>query len=215
MHSRIQKFINILQKTYSFNIEEKSNSLLMKFLNKILFFVKFNNFITTINSTIYIPEKELLQREKFIIVIAHEFRHIFDSKHDKLYKLKYLFPQILSLLFLILCPISLWFLIPTLICLIPLPAYWRMQYEVAGYTMSLFVHNLFLKEQNITENGRFLLLKDYAEEYNKHFISFDYYLMWIFGVTRKLNNNIEKILNNSLEQEEIYSIISSAFKESV
>jgi hypothetical protein len=215
MHSRIEKFNSYLQQSYKFDIKQKSESYLMTILNKILFFMNFNQFITTINTTIYIPEKELLEREKFIITIAHEFRHIYDSKRDKLFKFKYLFPQIMFLFFALLIPLSWWFLLPAFFCLAPLPAYWRMKYELEGYTMSLFVHNLFMKEQNMTENNRFLLLKDYAEEYNKHFVTFNYYLMWIFGVKKQLNNNIEKILDGSLEQEEIYSIISSAFKKSV
>lgn len=213
----LEKFIELLQDKYKFTIKYKDSSTFMKILAKILFFVPnfATHFTTTIGKTIYVPNKKYLNNEWDMSLIAHECRHIYDSNNDFLFKFKYILPQILSLLFFGLCFVSLWFLIPAFLMLAPLPAYWRKQIEFKGYTTSLFVDNLLLKNKNFPLEKRFKLLKEKSEYINSHFTSSSYYFMWIFGVQNQLNYVVELILQEKLEEkDEFYKFIKNAFEKS-
>ena len=217
MNLRVEKFISLLRKNYEINIAYKNSSVFMKFLSKILFFVPDfqTSFTTTIGNTIYFPNEDRLKENSSMILISHEVRHIHDSQLDKIYNIKYLFPQILSLLFFGLCFMSFWFLFLALICLAPLPAYWRMKIELRGYITSLFVYNLFLKEKSLLLSERKDLLLKYASNLNKAFTTSSYYFMWIFGVEEKLNDGISKILEDQLQEEDpFYFFVEECFKKS-
>lgn len=217
MNPRVEKFISLLQKKYAINVAYKTNSNFMKILSKILFFVPDfqTKFTTTIGNTIYFPNEERLQNNSSLSLIAHEVRHIHDSQLDKLYNIKYLFPQILFLLFFILGFISPWMFLPALISLAPLPAYWRMKIELKGYTTTLFVYNLLLKEQDLLLSERLDLILEYAEKINKSFITSSYYFMWFFGVEKQLNENAYKILEEKLQKEDdFYLFIQESFDSS-
>ena len=217
MNSRVEKFISLLRSRYQIDVAYKDSSSLMKFLSKLLFFVPDfqTRFTTTIGNTIYFPNEDRLKDESSLDLIAHEVRHIHDSQLDKLYNLKYLFPQMLSLLFFTLCFVSLWFLIPAFLCLAPLPAYWRMKIELNGYTTSLFVQNLILEERNFPLEKRLNNLLNAANKMNNAFISSSYYFMWVPGVQKELFINVYKILDGSLLQEDdFYIFIKKCFDES-
>lgn len=74
------------------------------------------SFITTMGSAIYYPSKASYEANPAgtLSVLAHEFVHIYDSKHDRFYKLAYLFPQVLAIipivLYAILAGASAWIL---------------------------------------------------------------------------------------------------------
>jgi hypothetical protein len=189
----------------------------MKFLSYILFFVPdfMTRFTTTIGSTIYFPNEEALKDEGKIVTLAHEVRHIHDSQLDKLYNLKYLFPQVFSILFFTLSLVSLWFLIPSFILLAPLPAYWRMKLELRGYATSLFVLNLMLKEKEEHLENRLKILLDRADKINGNFTGPSYYFMWVTGVRLGLADIVYKILEEKLEKEDsFYLFIKDCFNQS-
>lgn len=104
--------------------------------------------VTTIGNTIWIPDGgprpflKNFNNSEIFEVLAHEYVHICDSRRHNLFALRYLFPQILSVLSLvsIFAFIDLWFLFSLvfLLALAPLPSP-RLKWEIRGYTMSLAV----------------------------------------------------------------------------
>jgi hypothetical protein len=77
----------------------------MKILGKLLFFNKgFNKYITTIGNTIYFGTKSDTENANLFTcsILVHELVHVYDSKLDKLFSVKYLLPQLASVLFFIL-----------------------------------------------------------------------------------------------------------------
>lgn len=135
----------------SITIKDKDSSLLMKSANALIgiFNPKFNQYITTIGTTIYVP-KGFMDRNpaRILEVISHETKHVKDYKETPLrYVLGYGFPQLFSLLFIPLLITllllgcgwwSLFGLLP-LILLAPFPAPWRYKRELTAYRTSLLM----------------------------------------------------------------------------
>jgi ABC-type multidrug transport system fused ATPase/permease subunit len=150
-----QNFVDFWQSVVLKNIPEakfafKNESKLMRFLSHIvsLYSPGFMSHITTaLGNTIYFPTKDFLESNYTgcLKIVAHEFVHLYERKRDKpvVFELRYLFPQVLVLFSLLsfLSFISLWFMIfiVFLVALVPgIPAPFRAQYELAGYTMNLY-----------------------------------------------------------------------------
>lgn len=113
----------------------KKDSLMMRFLEKALFFCpEFSKFTTTIHRTIYTPSIEALRFE----VLAHEMRHVLDWQRWKIwYTFLYTWPQNFALLSL-LSWFSWWWML-CLLFLLPLPAPGRMWLERRAYLVMLLV----------------------------------------------------------------------------
>lgn len=185
-------------------IRRKEDSILMRMLSYILFFNKgfMTKYATTIGSTIYLPKgTNNWDSEQLKSLIAHEYLHILDSKKDKLYPIKYLFPQILSLLILLIIPFS-WYGLLFLIFLLPWPAYWRMRYEVRGYGMSIAAYYILY---NGTEDDPWF--SELVDRYNKKFKNSQYYWMWPFGVNKKLRKILTSVKNGDIWRDEEYSVV--------
>lgn len=206
-----------------FEVKFKNESTLMKILGYIVFFNKafMTSFTTTVGSTVYFTtEAGLAERgsRSAMSTLAHEYQHVKDA--DKVtsvvFGFAYLMPQILAP-FMLLFGFINWYLAIGLFILFltPLPAPMRMYCEVRGYTMSLFMTNLFLIEDGMREEDRLLALKEQAKRHNEQFTSFNYYVMWPFGVLNKLEENAEKIVSGKImAEDEIYSEVKAAFKRS-
>jgi len=141
-----------------------------------------------------------------------------DKKHPILFKLKYLFPQILSfpaILFIILSPI----LIPLMACslisplfllsllflifLLPIPSPGRRNAEIRGYGMSC---KTFLWQEKE-------LPKQYFDLYVDNFTGSAYFFMWPFrkGVERRLSwylKSDECLSDENPAFVEVYNIIN-------
>jgi len=102
-------------------------------------------FTTTIGKKVYFKNRKKIEEDpdNCFIILAHEYVHVLDGIKDPLFKLKYLFPQILAIfsLFAFLSFFSPWFLffLTFLIFLLPIPAPFRTKSEIRGYGMSLLV----------------------------------------------------------------------------
>lgn len=192
------------------NIKFKNESLLMKIIGVILFFNPSfkNNFITTIGNTVYFPSKEYLEKKNYEVlpIIFHEYVHVIDNNKYKLFKLLYLFPQILAPLALIFSFIS-WYiaLMIFIILILPWPAPWRKKFELRGYKMSLFAQSEIYKEINLDNIISLAKLKMSAKHYNQNFAGSSYYFMWPFGVQKDLDETVDKILSGDiLTEDDIY-----------
>lgn len=154
------EYINFINAKYNLGIVvfPKRDSKLMKLIGPILriFNKKFNTYYTTIGKTMYVPDSALspdADQVSLTETFMHESRHRWDEKRYGLlgipYKLAYLFPQSLALLTLLsfgaLSGNKLWLLnLLWLVCLAPIPAFFRMVLEVRAYkTSTMLAHHLY------------------------------------------------------------------------
>ncbi len=235
--NRFDKFAaSLTKKLPGFSVKFKDESTLMKIIGKVLFFNKafMTDFVTTIGSTVYWPSRESLEGRgaSAMATLAHEYRHAKDAKKitSVLFGLLYLLPQILALpgvlSILILVPLlifgvvswSWWMLALMLTALfaLPIPAYFRMKYEVYGYTMSLFMINELLKERGMDKaNIRDVIDKSIEKHNERNFTGPNYYYMWPFGVKERLSEEADKIMSGEIVKEhEVYQEVLDALEES-
>ncbi len=225
-NARTNRLITEFQKTIpNFNIKFKNQSLLIKIIGYILFFNKsfMTNYATTIGSTVYFPSEQFLESDVpgNQALIAHEFVHAIDNKNNPIFKILYLFPQILTPLFIILFFVlpsifNLISLVIALICLLPIiPAFWRSKDELRGYQISLFALSELMKEYNTDEIKYDKYLNDNANGFNIYFTGSNYYWMNRFGVMNQLTDTITKIKTDDIvSYDPIYNIVREAFKNS-
>lgn len=163
----------------NFKVKVKDNSFFMRMLGTLLFFNKsFKTYTTTIGSTVYFPADKFNSGLMWP-TLAHEAIHIMSAKKytKPLYFFLYLFPQSLAP-FAFLALLAIWFsnwwllCLLFLLCLAPLPAYFRYRDELKAYIMSLFVvwHRYNLKE--ISDRN--------IEHVAQKFYTSHYYWMWPF-----------------------------------
>jgi hypothetical protein len=104
-------------------------------------------YTTTIGSTVYFPSREFYyaKPESSFSILAHEYVHIWDFKRDRWFKFKYLFPQILGLVPLVVFGLFVWFSawwwlsLLGLVAVAPWPAKKRTSYELRGYGMNVAI----------------------------------------------------------------------------
>ena len=165
-----------------YELLEKNNSSLMKWLSKLLFFNKsfMTNYITVIGHKVYVPSLPWSQEKPFsaCTVLAHEWVHMKDAKKfGPLFKFLYLCPQILAPLAVLGFWHSAFFLFA--LCLLPLPAPFRAWFEFRAYVVSVAVRSsayywmfpakAFLRKKFEEEFERIQRddLKDYEQEIKK------------------------------------------------
>lgn len=195
----INKVLSEAQKHFpDLKIKFKDESRLMKLLSHIIFFNnKFmTNFTTTIGSTIYFPSKQILNDKKqdAFITLLHELVHIWDSKQNIFFKFLYLFPQILVILLIPLLFVFSWKIIVPLMVLsaLPIPAYFRMQYEKRAYFISLYVMHNLSKKHNYYNS----YIYEYKDKCLQNFKNTNYYFMWTFSSLDKEFDNMLKLIKN-------------------
>lgn len=176
----------------------KDQSLFMKILGKILFFNKsfMTNYITTIGETIYYPTASYVNGHpaSAFIVLLHELVHVKDEKaiSKPIFDGLYLLPQILALLAIpLFFVIGFWSLLFLLFAM-PLPAYFRMNYEKRAYIASLYV----MKKLN--DKCQYNIdLNDKKQYFLQQFKSSSYYFMWPFSnLDAQFTAGLVKINNN-------------------
>lgn len=123
---------SLREKVPNLKIKFKDESLLMRAIAMAIgpFNPQFaTSFITTIGSTIYFPSKVAYEANPSgsTQTIAHEFVHIWDSQQDPLFKLKYLFPQSLALVPLVVYGVLAW------------KAAWVLLIPMLGYSMACYI----------------------------------------------------------------------------
>lgn len=223
--NKFNTFKQILLQNYSFTIKYKDQSLFMKLISYILFFLPtfMTNYITTIGSTIYYPSQTFVQRDEddAIIVLAHEVVHVTQANKygNFLFGLMYLFPQcfaalsLLSILAIVWTPF-LWCLV-FLVFLAPIPSPWRMKFEFEAYSMSLYMLDLVLRQYGYSDYQRINELKIFADKINaKQFKGTAYWLMWPFGVDfSSIINDIESGVIS--DTSETYNRMKTAYTKAV
>ena len=178
------------------------------------------DFTTTIGQTIYFPNRERVEDSEmqYIAILAHEYVHASDARDitSVLFGFLYLLPLTLSP-FMLLFLLIHWGLamILFLLCLAPMPAYFRKHYELRGYTMSLFMRNEIMKENNVSKEARRAALEQVSERYNAQFTGPNYYFMWPFGVEEDLAERIDLVMSGDILREDpVFMEVQEAFTKS-
>lgn len=158
-------------------IKYKDQSTLMKVIGKVMFFNPefMTHYVTTLGNTVYLPNEQYVANspEAFTDVFIHECTHMYDEKRLGLrYQLAYIFPQILSLVCLLLMFLVTWkIMLPlALLMLAPLPAPWRAYFEKRAYFVQMYAGNKLWGSDPVAD----------GETYAQWFRTGDYYWMWIF-----------------------------------
>ena len=198
-----------------FQISYKDESTFMKVLSYFLFFnpAFTKSFTTTIGSTVYFPSKQFLSIRPIssLVILLHELVHVHDQKRysNLLFSLAYLFPACLVPLFLPLLFISLWALIPIILCALPFTAYFRMKFELRAYLTSLYV------AYHITNNKEFTFNIDQTANYYKsYFKNSAYYYMWPFSLNKQFSTAIININNDQhpFQDDDLFFMIDLLLK---
>lgn len=170
-------------------IKYKDQSPLMWLMSKLLVFNRgfMTRHTTTINNFIYFPSEKFVKCHPISasVVLLHELVHLYDRRRvGKLFfSISYLFPQVLlpicSILFIF---ISWKIILPiTLLCMLPIPAIFRMHWEKRAYLSSFYVlHKLGIKM------GFDPHLKNQENIFLNCFHGLWYYGMWPFHDIDKL-----------------------------
>lgn len=169
-------------------IKYKNNSFIMKALSIIMFFNKgfMSNYVNTFGSSIYYPSQQYIIDNPIDseIVFLHELVHMYDVKNKGIvsYSLLYGFPQILFVFCLPLFFFS-WkiALILSILFLLPLPAYFRMEFEKRAYLCSLYALSVYGKKNNLSDADVQNMLDLNKDSFCKQFNGPSYYYMWIFS----------------------------------
>ena len=185
----------------------KEESKFMKFLN---FFVQIFNkrfmtgYITTLGSSVYFPGDRFLYARGVWKVLTHEGYHLWSAKKKTMigHGLLYALPQwlaLLTLLSLLAIPFSGWWLLNLLwlLCLAPLPAYFRMREEMEAYVMSM-CNNWWLHGS---------IRDDQVDHIAGKFLKGDYYWMWPFkkAIYKRLKKERLAIINGEYDNVYPYS----------
>jgi len=195
----------------SLQVKYKNQSKFMKFLGTILFFNKsfMTDYVTTIGSTIYIPNDTYMKLHSVSgsVVFMHELVHIYDSGRISrpLFTFFYLLPQIMAIFLLpFLFFVKWWVILPMiLLCLAPIPAYFRMIFEKRAYISSIYTLNALGKRLNFNPqltNQTSFFVAQFKDSY--------YYFMWPFDVTPEFTNAISLVQSGQRPyQDPIFDIL--------
>ena len=164
-------------------IYPKELSRLHRFIAFILFFNKsyLNRYWTTIGYEMAYPSNPVWH------VVFHEGVHVRQAeKYTRIgFGFLYLFPQTLAAL-VVLAPILSWWWLLALLFLAPLPAPFRMLFELEAYQMSVSIHQW--------RNGSTSKMKRYIDQIVSNFTGPGYWFMWPWKsyIRRKLEEAQDK-----------------------
>ena len=155
----------------SWKVIPKSRSKLHSTIEKILPFANYEEFFTTVGYTCAVPEGE----EDNWWSIFHEGVHAQQARKitPVVFIALYLLPQILAVPFFLLALVfwNPWFLLG-LLFLLPIPAYFRMKFELEAYIVSVIVMTWMETPERSLEFIDWVVCS--------HFAGPNYYFMWPF-----------------------------------
>lgn len=197
----------------SLQVKYKNQSTFMKVLGTILFFNKsfMTDYVTTIGSIIYIPDQNYMKLHPVSgsVTFLHELVHIYDSGKISrpLFTFLYLLPQIMALLLLpLFFFLKWWIVLPlVLLCLAPIPAYFRMVFEKRAYISSIYTLNALGKRLNFNPH-----LANQVSFFVEQFCNSYYYFMYPFKkeLNKQFNEAMQKVLSGQRPyQDPVFDIL--------
>jgi len=156
---------------------------MMRFVSKVLFFNHgfMTQYTTTVGETIYFPSQKFVKTHPIssCVVLLHELVHLYDQKRlgKPAFTVSYLFPQILVPICLALFMLITWkIMLPlTLLCVAPIPAFFRMYWEKRAYLSSFYILQVLGERMNFDPH-----LRTQENIFLKYFHGSSYYYMWPF-----------------------------------
>jgi hypothetical protein len=173
-------------------IKYKDQDTFMKIVGTLLFFNKSfsNDFITTIGDTQYWPSQQFItdNPQSSSEIFIHECTHMYDEKRlsSLVFKLGYLFPQLLALPVLLLLFVLTWKIVLPLVllCVLPWPAPWRAYFERRAYFVSMRVgYSVFGWDPN-----------QMGSSFASYFKDSSYYWMMPFGEDARFATEAQNLL---------------------
>lgn len=204
-----------------FEIRYKNESLSSKIIG-ILVWIFNRNYMTRYTTTrypcVYFPSRKFVEKDpsRAAKILAHEFVHLVDRKRRGVwFSISYALPQLAALLFLLI-PVIVAFVqpwwvalltaIPAVLCATPLPAYWRMQWELRGYTMNMAINHW---RYGSVHASTMAWIRD-------QFTGWAYYKMWPFkdDMSKRISEAVQRISNNQLGSPyfEVKHIVKTQWK---
>jgi len=183
-----------------FEVRYKNESWSSKVI-AVLVWLFNRNYMRTYTTTryprVYFPTREFVTNDpkRAVKILAHEFVHLWDRKTKGVwFTISYALPQLFLFLAILIAIVTSFFLpwwvtvacsVLCVLCVLPLPAYWRMEWELRGYTMNLAVN--FWRYGSINPST--------VEWIAKQFTGWGYYKMWPFkaDMLRRLENATDEI----------------------
>jgi len=192
-----QDIVQAAQKYFpDLQIKYKDQSSFMKLLGTIMFFntLFMTSYATTFGSSIYFPNANYIRLRPYssAVVLLHELVHVYDSKkiNKFLFSFLYMSPITFVLLCIPLFLISWKIALPLmLLCLSPVPSYFRMYFEKRAYLSSLYV----IKAMGTRLNFDPALPKQ-SNYFLSQFKGPYYYFMWPFSnLDQEFSQAIDKV----------------------
>ena len=225
--SKFEAFAEDLGRNYVIRVGYKDKSWLMKFLGLLMFFNRgfMTHYITTIGNTVYFPNEDFIKKNELgaITVLAHEVVHIAqkEKRGFALFAFEYLFPQCLTIFALLTLLAFVW--LPFLWCLLfllflaPIPAPWRKKFEVEGYTMTLYMSDLIMRQIGHDDDYILKELSLSAVRIDRlNFRGSGYWYMWPWGVDEEFAKKIEDIRSGVIsDTDEVYGRVRRSYLNAV
>ena len=164
-------------------VKYKDQSQLMKIMSKFMIFNRgfMTKHTTTIGDTIYFPTEKFIKSHPVSssVILMHELVHLHDQKRIGRipFLFSYMFPQSLIPICLALFFVVTWkIMLPmTVLCLLPIPAFFRMYWEKRAYLSSIYTMQLLGNRMKFNPH-----LKSQENYFLKYFHGSSYYYMWPF-----------------------------------
>ncbi len=199
-----------------FNMKMKYSSWHQRLIGHLLGLVGngayMTQFWTTIGYTVYRPDLAGMSNDEWK-VMWHEGRHALQAKSltRVLMGFLYLLPLSLVPLVAIGAIFSLWWLVPTALLLLPLPAYFRMRLEMQAYRTSM------VADYASSPTGHIFRTTAAAQFMVDHFTGPNYYYMWPFrkDVQRRLMSAVDYVTGPIAEMDDYDQALVAWVKENV
>ena len=190
----------ISQQIPRFRVGWKDTTLWQRIIGALVFFNRsyMIDYVSTFYPVVYWPTEDAYKSNPWesFKILSHEYVHLDDARKQRLwFPFSYIMPH-----WLVLCAslavfaiwFSNWWLIALAALLFgcPIPAVWRMNWELRGYTMSMAIDAW--KYGSIQPST--------VDWISKQFTGPDYYFMWPFreGIRRKLEQAQVDIHNGNV-----------------
>jgi phage pi2 protein 07 len=179
-----QELITASQKYFpKLQVKYKDQSRLMKLMSKFMIFNPgfMTSYTTTIGNTIYYPNEKFIKCHPVSssVILLHELVHFYDQKRVGTipFIFSYMLPQSLIPICLALFFLVSWkIMLPVmLICLLPIPAFFRMHWEKRAYFSSFYIMQLLGNKMHFNPH-----LESQENIFLKYFHGSSYYYMWPF-----------------------------------
>ncbi len=202
-----------------FEVRYKEDNLISKIIAVLVWLFNrdyMTSYTTTRYPKVYFPSRQYVEDRpmRAVKILFHEFVHLSDRKRLGVwFTIGYALPQLLAVVLLIALAVSAfvgsWVLsvcvmVAVLAFMSPLPAHWRMKFEMRGYTMNMAI-NLW-RFSSVTARTRDWIAKQ--------FVGPAYYFMWPFpnDVDKRIEAAVSVLEQSNKADVDVYEVVYDFLK---